>query len=293
MKVSTSTFTVLDSPVIGDEAGIILLAEAGFQALDFGFFYLEKDPRFLMSDTEHTAYYKRLRSIADDHGIEVHQAHSPMPQYLYTGDEAPGNVYLDLQIRAIKSAALLGAKYIVVHPVILPECRYDAHHEETQEINFKYYSKLKPYAEAYGIKIAIENMFNWDPERKCICPTVCSTAKEMKAYVDMMGRDWFVSCLDTGHTLLTGTTPQDMIHELGDYIGCLHVHDNDGVQDLHQAPRTGVTDWPALMQALRDIDYKGVFNMEADMFYYGYGDRLLADSARMLYRIGRDLVDNE
>ena len=293
MKISASTFSVLDSPNIGDEAGLILMAEAGFQALDFGFFYLEKDPRFLMSDEEHEAYYKRLRAIADDHGIEVHQAHSPMPPYLYTGDETPDNLYMQLQIRAMKAAALLGAKYIVIHPVILPDCRYDQHHEENQDINFKYYSKLKPYAEAYGIKIAVENMFNWDPERQCICPTVCSTAKEMKAYVDMMGRDWFVNCLDTGHTLLTGNTPQDMIHELGDYIGCLHVHDNDGVKDLHQAPRTGVTDWPALMQALRDIDYKGVFNMEADMFYYGYGDRLLADSARMLYRIGRDLVDNE
>ena len=292
MKISTSTFSVLDSPNIGDEAGIILLAEAGFQALDFGFFYLEKDPRFLMSDAEHEAYYKRLRAIADDHGIEVHQAHSPMPPYLYTGDEDPDSLYMQLQIRAMKAAALLGAKYIVIHPVIPPACRYDHYHEEARDINFKYYSKLKPYAEAYGIKIAVENMFNWDPERGVICPTVCSTAKEMKEYVDMMGRNWFVNCLDTGHALLTGSTPQDMIHELGSYIGCLHVHDNDGIKDLHQAPYTGITDWPALMQALRDIHYAGTFNMEADMFLYNYGERLLKETARMLYMVGRDLVDH-
>ena len=134
MKISASTFSVLDSPNIGDEAGLILMAEAGFQALDFGFFYLEKDPRFLMSDEEHTAYYKRLRAIADDHGIEVHQAHSPVPPYLYTGDEDPDSLYMQLQIRAMKAASLLGAKYIVIHPVIPPACRYDHYHEEARDL---------------------------------------------------------------------------------------------------------------------------------------------------------------
>ena len=48
--------------------------------------------------------------------------------------------------------------------------------------------------------------------------------------------------------------------ELGDYIGCLHVHDNDGIHDLHQAPYSGVIDWKEVMQALKDINYQGVFN---------------------------------
>ena len=298
MKVSTSTFTILDTPGVGDEKGIRLLADAGFEALDFSLFYWSKDPRFQMGDDAHTKYYKYLRAIADDCGIEVHQAHSPMPDYVYTGDEPVDNVYMRLQIRAMKSAALLGAKYIVIHPVILKEDRRtpdrgEPFKDQCQEINYKYYSKLKPFCEEFGIKIAIENMFNWDPVAEKICPTVCSTAAEMKAYVDMMGRDWFTNCLDLGHAQLTGSTPQDMIRELGDYIGCLHVHDNDGIHDLHQAPRTGIANWHEVMQALHDIRYEGVFNMEADMFFYGYGERLYNESARMLYAVGRDLVDHE
>ncbi len=296
MKIGTSTFTVLDTPGIGDEKGIRLLADAGFEALDFGFFYWAQDPRFQMSDAAHTAYYKQLRAVADDCGIEVHQAHSPMPDYVYTGDEPTDNVYMQLQIRAMKAASLLGAKYIVIHPVILKEDRRTPERGEPlrarcQEINYKYYSRLKPYCEEYGIRIAVENMFNYDPEAQMICPTVCSTAAEMKAYVDMMGRDWFVNCLDLGHTVLVGNKPQDMIRELGDYIACLHVHDNDGIHDLHQAPYTGVIEWKDVMQALHDIQYTGVLNMEADMFFYGYGERLYPESGRFLYQIGRDLAD--
>ena len=295
MKISTSTFTVLDTPGIGDEKGIRLLADAGFEALDFGLFYWSKDPRFQMSDEAHEAYYRRLRAVCDDCGIEVCQAHSPMPDYVYTGDESVDNVYMRMQIRAMKSAALLGAKYIVVHPVILKEDRRtpdrgEPLREKCREINYKYYSKLKPYCEEYGIRIAVENMFNYDPDAGKICRTVCSTPAEMKEYVDMMGREWFTNCLDIGHNVLVDLKPQDSIRELGDYLGCLHVHDNDGVRDLHQAPYTGVVEWPEVMQALQEIGYAGTFNMEADMFFYGYGKRLYPASAKFLYQIGRDLV---
>ena len=317
MKISTSTFTVLDAPGIGDEAGIRLLAEAGFDALDFSFFYWDQDPRFQMSDEEHTAYYRHLKNIADDCGLEIFQAHSPMPDYHYTGDEGDDNLYIRLQTRAIKAAALLGARYIVVHPVVpagdlrpldaVPaeeggrlgsstrplDDPYASQRAAAQEINYKYYSRLKPYCEEYGIRIAIENLFNYDTKAEKIVPTVCSTAWEMKSYVDMMGRDCFTNCLDLGHALVTGRRPQDMIRELGDYIGCLHVHDNDGVHDLHQAPRTGIADWAEIMQAIRKIPYKGTFNMEADMFYYGYGQRLYKEAGHFLYCIGKDLVENE
>lgn len=290
MKVSTSTFEVMK--VVGDEAGIRMFAEAGFQALDFGLFYSETDYRFQFSDEKFKEYFTRLRKVADDYGIEIHQTHSPMPNYLFTGDEQPGNIYLDSQIKAIHASALMGAKYIVIHPVICPQYRYDYYREETREVNLKYYGTLRRYAMEYGIKIAVENMYNRDPERQNrICPTVCSSSKEMRDYVDMMGRDWFVNCLDLGHAHLTGNTPQDMIHDLGDTIEILHVHDNDGINDLHQAPYTGITDWEAVCKALGDVGYQGTFNFEADNFYTMFGSRLFPTSTKMLYAIGRDLVN--
>lgn len=288
MDISTSTYDMLAH--YGDEEGIRNLAKAGFDCLDFGMFYALDDYRFNLSKEAFIQYYTNLRKVAEDSGIRILQTHSPMTDYLYTGDEEPGNPYLDLQIKAIHASSLMGASYIVIHPVIPPQYRYDTYREETREINYKYYSKLRPFAEEYGIKIAVENMFNWDPEKECICPTVCSSAKEMKEYVDMMGRDWFTNCLDTGHAALTGNTPQDMIHELGDYIGILHVHDNDGIHDLHQAPYTGITDWKALCNALKDVHYQGSLNFESDNFFKMFGTRLLNETAKMLYAIGQDLV---
>lgn len=288
MKISSTTFEIAST--LGDEAALRILSEAGFDAVDFGMFYKPNDEHFVKSEEEMKQYFTELRKKAEGFGIEIHQAHSPMTSYLYTGDEEPGHKYLDLQIKAIKAASYMGCKFLVIHPVILPDHRYSQHAEEAREINFKYYSKLKPFAEAYGVKIAIENMWNWDEAKQHIVPTVCSTAKEMMEYVDMMGHDCFTNCLDIGHAYLTGEKPQNMICALGDYLGCVHTHDVRLDQDMHDAPYTGAIYWPAVMKALKAIGYKGTLSFESDTHFNKFGPRLFAESARMLHAIGEDLV---
>lgn len=288
MKISTSTDKL--TKYYGDEVAIKKFAQAGFQALDFGMFYPVDDWRFQLSEDEFIKYFSSLKTAALQNGIEIGQTHSPMVNYIYTGDEVPGNIYLDAQIKAIHATALLGAPYVIIHPVIPPQCLDDCYKEEAQEINRKYYGKLRPFAEEYGVKIAVENMWYWDAEH-VIHPTCCSSAEDMKAYVDMMGRDRFTTCLDIGHGILTGYRPEDMIASLGDYLEVLHIHDNDGIHDSHLAPRMGVIDWPAVCLALKKIQYKGNFNFEADSFYGIYGPRLYEDTTRFLCRIGQDFVD--
>ena len=47
------------------------------------------------------------------------------------------------------------------------------------------------------------------------------------------------------------------------WIQTLHVHDNDGIRDLHQIPYEGVIDWADFARALSETHWNGVLSLEA------------------------------
>ncbi len=59
----------------------------------------------------------------------------------------------------------------------------------------------------------------------------------------------------------------DFILKAGSYLKALHIHGNDGESDMHimpygQAYYRGYIDWIEVVRALKNIDYKGLFNLE-------------------------------
>jgi 3-dehydroshikimate dehydratase len=77
--------------------------------------------------------------------------------------------------------------------------------------------------------------------------------------------------LDPGNLLVHGQSPVEVIQTLGPHI--LHVHATDGVRDLARGRGQlvplgrGMADWPALLGALEEQDYRGDFTIarrEAD-----------------------------
>jgi sugar phosphate isomerase/epimerase len=70
-------------------------------------------------------------------------------------------------------------------------------------------------------------------------------------------------CLDVNHLMdRYGEIPR-AVRRLGARLFTLHLSDYDGVDEKHWMPGDGVIDWPAFLEALRDIDYQGPFNYEA------------------------------
>jgi sugar phosphate isomerase/epimerase len=59
-------------------------------------------------------------------------------------------------------------------------------------------------------------------------------------------------CLDLGHAhMAPGIT--EAIGILGKRIGEIHVHDNHGLKDEHLWPGDGTIDWPAALEALKQL----------------------------------------
>ncbi len=262
MKLSTQTSNIFGS--FGEVEGLKVLKDAGYDALDMSLFAMSRDPACIYNEEIYREHAENLRRAADDIGIEFNQSHTPF-NFNWKNPNEYEDVYMPMQIRALEISAILGAEHAVVHPWHYSQ--FMGHEDEIFEKNMDQYKRLLPYAKEYGIKIAIENMWQVEPKRKCIYPSACGTASELARYIDTLDDDVFVACLDLGHCGLVGEEPQDAIRILGhDRLKSLHIHDNDYRNDTHTLMGMSLMNWTEIAKALADIDYAGDFTLEADAF---------------------------
>ena len=141
----------------------------------------------------------------------------------------------------------IGVDKFVLHPSlepIAPENR-----EEMISCAMDSLQTLSDIAAGYGGVIAIENL-----PRTCLG----NTADEMLRLVG--ADDKLRVCFDTNH-LLQGD-PIEFVHKLGSKIVTLHVSDYDFTDEQHWLPGEGLMNWPALLTALKEEGYHGVWMYE-------------------------------
>lgn len=283
MKISTEIGST--SRIIGEEKAVELVAKAGFDAWDFSLFpmvrydwnkkELEQNGHPLQS-SNYVAFAKKLKQIGLDNGIVCNQSHAPFPSSL--------KVVRDYLKRAIECSAIADAKICVIHP----------YNDANAEQNAEFYSELLPFAKQHGVKIATENMWNWDyGKADAALPAACSHHDDFLAHINAVNDESFVACLDIGHAEMRGlnTSAEQSILTLGNHLQALHIHDNDKHHDSHQIPLSMNIDFEKVVRALKKIGYNGYFTLEADAYLSscGYtpenvfeGIKNLADSAKKL-----------
>ncbi|MHC4714473.1 MAG: sugar phosphate isomerase/epimerase family protein [Planctomycetota bacterium] len=83
---------------------------------------------------------------------------------------------------------------------------------------------------------------------------------------------------DAGHALITGG-PEEWLDKCRRRLGHVHLHSNDGTDDLHLGYPHGVLDWEGLLRRLLREGFRGPFNIEFD---YEDGGRRLCALVRQL-----------
>lgn len=280
------TTTEKTAEVFGDEECVRILAEAGFDAIDWGFFEMAAGKGIWCTENwkEHAL---RLKELGEQYGIGFAQAHAPYPSS--TGKEAEDEVIRERILRSMHAASLMGIGHIVVHP--RQHLVYAKEKRRLWEENLDFYRSLIPYCQEYGIRVCVENMWQYDNRRRYIVDSVCSQPEEFCALLDELDSPWIVGCLDLGHCALVGVEPEEFIRAMGKKrLQALHVHDVDYLHDCHTLPFTKKLNWEAIARALAEIGYEGNFTFEADSFYEGFPPQLLPDACRLLERTGRYLI---
>lgn len=259
MKTSTEIHSI--AKFVGEEKAVEYVAKAGFDAWDFSMFamckYDWKAKKLLDNDhplagKDYLKFARRLKQIGLDNGIVCNQSHAPFPTYC-------SEIRAHYQ-RALECTAEAGGKICIIHP----------DNYKSPEENAEIYNELLPFAKSCGVKIATENMWNWDNEKDEALPAACSHHDNFVKHIDVVNDEFFTACLDIGHAEMRGlhTSAPEMIRALGKRLGALHVHDNDLHNDSHQIPFTMKIDFEAVIEALREIDYQGDMTLECDAYLH-------------------------
>ena len=277
---------------VGFEKAVQMNKQAGFDAMDISMYCEDFVGRTLQDDWR--CYAAELKAISDKYGMPFLQAHAPCRFYdEFKSGKSYEQIYsetiLPQTLRSIEFAAALNVEIIVVHPMHngdYHKCK-DLFHDQSMA----FYRELIPHCERLGIKIALENMFQCRPFTNTIEADTCSSPYEFAAWLDELDSEWVTGCLDIGHCGLVG---EDVVHAIkvigADRLGCLHVHDNDRVHDLHTLPGVGKIDFKAVTAALSEIGYRGNFTYEAWSFPSAFETDMLPSVARFMHDQGRQLM---
>jgi sugar phosphate isomerase/epimerase len=232
-------------------SGMMRARRHGYDGVDFQNF---TDTLLNSGARDFETMLRYAKTMAEQNDLTIYQAHAPgryPPQDATDADRAER---FETMAKALYGCAVMGCPYMVVHPVLPYGTKVNVNPNGVWEINRDFFARLTEKAREYGVTLCYENMpFKVFP---------FSTPEFVRKMVQEIEDPHFRACLDTGHAALFGE-PADAVRLLGkDYLHVLHVHDNDGQKDGHFIPYTGVIDWSAFCDALREIGYDGYLSLE-------------------------------
>jgi hexulose-6-phosphate isomerase len=226
------------------------VAEHGFDAIE-----LAVDMEGLVTPETDREDCARLVEQAHEAGIAVSSLASGLGWEYSLSDDDPEvrREGIDLMKRSLVLGGWLGVDTLLVIPGMVAgldasgseHVPYDVCYERMQDS----LGQLTDTAEAVGVTIGVENVWN----------KVLLSPLEMRDFVDSFDSDRVGVYFDVGNVIYSGYA-EDWIRILAHRISCVHVKDFkrdvgtiEGFCDLLE----GDVDFPAVMEALREVGYDG------------------------------------
>lgn len=285
--------------------GFEKIKKAGFSCVDFSLneyllnkeLYAKKLNTFFdKTEEELQEYFRLFKECSKKTGIAVHQMHMPYPNYVPEASEEL-NSYLR-NVVAVKSMQLchyLDCKYIVIHGLKL--AKYLGSEEAEWKMTEMFLDSIAPMAKEMGITMCVENIYTMIGKHilEGPCCDAVKAAERIDHMNDKYGAEVLGFCFDTGHANLVGIDFERFIMTLGDRLKVLHIHDNDGIADLHQVPFTFTktrenkpsTDWDGFVNALKAIKFDKVLSFETAPVLDSFPIEMREDALALIAKIGR------
>src|SRR5712692_2308977 len=263
-----------------------LAKDAGFDGIELNY-DLEND----LSPKAGTREYQAIRKTTDDIGIAISGLCSFLywPYSLTSNDAGTRTRGLELATKMLHAAHDLGIENVLVVPgaVHIPWLKdhdpvpNDVCDRRAREA----VSRLVPLAEKLGVTLNIENIF---------FNGYLLTAAEMNAFVDSFKSNHVHVHFDTGNIMLF-QFPEHWVPILGNRIKNIHFKEftkkgTDHSLESFRPLLDGTTDWPAVVEALDKIGYRGYVTFEYFHPFPHYPEALIYQTSDALDRIlGRKL----
>lgn len=221
-----------------------------------------------------------VKQQAKDNGIELYSVASGLywSYFLNDADEAVRTKAQDIVKKQLEVAATLGCESILVIPGCV-NAEFAApgkvmDYVTCYERSLESIQKVKAYAEQYKVEIGLENVWN----KFLLSPM------EMRDFIDKVGSEYVGSYLDIGNTLANGF-PEHWIRALGKRIKKVHFKDYrveagglHGFVDL----LAGDVNYPAVMEALKEVGYDGWVSAEMIPNYKYHTETIIYNTSRAM-----------
>ncbi len=185
---------------------------------------------------------EEVKSVKDELGRSSLSIHAPFM------DLSPGAV--DSKVRAatlerfnhvLDISEVMRPRAIVFHSGY-EKWKYALNVDIWLEKSLMTWRPLNERAEAIGVKIAVENIFEDEPSN-------------LKLLMEGMASENFGVCFDTGHFNIFSRVPlEEWMEALNPHVVELHLHDNDRKSDQHSAMGEGTFDFRKLFGLLENRD---------------------------------------
>lgn len=295
----------------GEKESLKQIRECGFDSVDFSLnayqtaeslglepdgmpYSVAEDAPCIFEESGEKLFEKfnALRRYCEEIGLEIGVVHAPYYNYAPDTIRNPENLcsekYVNIYKNVVKITAFLGCKYLVIHPILLPDPENSFF--KTMEMNVEFFSQLKDVMEKYDVNVAIENMDAINPLKTTGVPCVFSSGEKINYLLSLLNEKRFCACLDTGHAFLSGQQPAHMARILGENLKILHLQDCDGNDDLHIPPTCGNIDWTDFWKALKEIGFKGELNFEVNYLRTTKNPNTMVAMGKFLAALGREFA---
>lgn len=258
-----------------------LAKDAGFDGIELNY-DLEND----LSPRSGAAEYAEIRRMADRIGIEISGLCSFLfwPYPLTSNDPAKRARGLELAGRIAQAAHDLGVPEVLVVPGAIHIPWRDDHapvsFEDCERRAVEAVGQLARQAERLKVHLNLENIF---------FNGFLMTPMEMNAFVDRFQSEHVRVHFDTGNIMLFHF-PEHWIRTLGGRIRNTHFKEftkkgTDMSLEAFRPLLDGTTDWPAVMEALDAVGYRGFVTFEYFHPYAHYPEALIYQTSDSLDRI--------
>ena len=216
---------------------LTLLSDLGLSSIDIR-------PSWLRSD--------ETRSKRKELGLDVTclaATHERPEGATFDSDESASVEPMTTHVKeALDHAAAQGARWSYV----VPDPQSD---DQTFERYATHLTDIADHAQSLDVKVCIEHFPG------TAFPTVTSTLE----FIRDTGHPNLYLLFDIGHAQMANEDPAQVLADVEDRLGYVHLDDNDGIDDLHLALTDGVQTKESLTNLLRvldDINYDGPISLE-------------------------------
>lgn len=216
---------------------------------DYGIEYIE------ISNTKENTdaiNFDELKGWCDKYGVKIWSLH--LPFYPFKEIDISSENLADYTVKylcdLIKRASKVGINKFIIHPSGEPI--EEAERKSRLETAKKSLNALCVFAKELGGTICVEDL-----PRSCLGRCSDDIIELLSANDDLR------VCFDTNHLL--GEDNCEFIRKVGSKIVTLHVSDYDFVNERHWLPGEGKNHWQGILEALKEINYNGIWLYEINM----------------------------